>query len=60
MNRIFPICRCTGAQARAARRNGDRFLTALQNTVLVDRLRALTRKFARGLFVGGRRVVGNL
>lgn len=52
MNRIFDFQAAQAARLRAARLKGDRFLDRAAAEGLADRLAAVTRKFARGLFVG--------
>lgn len=49
---LFDFSASRHARARAARLSGDRFLDQAATEGLADRLAAVTRKFARGLWIG--------
>jgi len=49
---LFDFSASRHARARAARLAGDRFLDQAASEGLADRLAAVTRKFARGLWIG--------
>jgi SAM-dependent methyltransferase len=49
---LFDFSAQAHAQARACARNGDRFLEQAATEGLADRLAAVTRSFARGIWIG--------
>src|ERR1700742_896054 len=49
---LFDVSASLRARARAARLAGDRFLDQAATEGLADRLSAVTRRFARGLWIG--------
>ena len=52
MTSLFDFAAAARAQERAARLQGDRFLHAAALEGLFDRLSAVTRRFAQGLWIG--------